>query len=70
MLAAQFSDSHYNATALSALGNILGSTHDPRASTAIEKAITFDRLIPSFANVVTKAGMQVCPISLNWNSWC
>lgn len=55
----QFTESYYIATALSALGNILGSAPDPRASTAIEKAVTFDRLIPSYANVVTRAGMQV-----------
>lgn len=38
---------------------MLGSAQDPRATTAIEKAITFDRLIPSFGNVVTKAGLEV-----------
>jgi hypothetical protein len=48
------------ATLLSGLGNLLGSTPDPRAATAVEKAITMDRLIPSFGNVITKAGLKVC----------
>lgn len=61
MLMIQFSDCHYTASTLAALGNVLGTAPDIRASTAIEKAITFDRLIPSFGNVVTKAGLQVRP---------
>jgi hypothetical protein len=39
---------------------MLGSAPDVRAATAIEKAITLDRLLPSFGNVVTKAGLEVC----------
>jgi transcription initiation factor TFIID subunit 2 len=55
----QYSDCSYTATLISALGNMLGSATDNRAATAIEKAITLDRLLPSFGNVVTKAGLEV-----------
>jgi len=37
---------------------MLGTAGDVRAATAIEKAITLDRLLPSFGNVVTKAGLE------------
>jgi transcription initiation factor TFIID subunit 2 len=57
----QYSDCSYTATLISALGNMLGSATDNRAATAIEKAITLDRLLPSFGNVVTKAGLEVGP---------
>lgn len=57
----QYSDCSYTATLISALGNMMGTATDNRAATAIEKAITLDRLLPSFGNVVTKAGLEVCP---------
>ena len=56
----QYSDCSYTATLISALGNMMGTATDNRAATAIEKAITLDRLLPSFGNVVTKAGLEVC----------
>jgi transcription initiation factor TFIID subunit 2 len=54
----QYTDGWYIATLLSGLGNLLGASPDPRAATAVEKAITMDRLIPSFGNVITKAGLE------------
>jgi len=54
----EYSDCSYTATLISGLGNMLGTAGDNRAATAIEKAVTLDRLLPSFGNVVTKAGLE------------
>jgi hypothetical protein len=70
----QYSDSSYVAALVTALGNAFSITRlerlDPMerstaelfiktADAAIDKAITMDRLIPTYHNVVTRAGLQV-----------
>lgn len=66
----EFSDSYYVATVISAIGSAfaaganLGGGTEPadeelfrEASDANERAITVDRLVPSYHNVVTQAGL-------------
>lgn len=71
----EYSDSHYVATVISAIGsafsagvNVGGNLSEEdqaldgqlfkEASEANERAITVDRLVPSYHNVVTLAGLQ------------
>lgn len=50
-----YDDSYYLATAIAALGNCL---NDRYVNEIIDRVLTVDRLVPSFQNVVTRAGIQ------------
>ena len=63
----RFSDSYYLATIVSAIGNAFGwgDRNDEidqsllrEAVDAVQRIITMDRLVPSYQNVITQAGLQ------------
>ncbi len=64
-LASQIADGHYLATVVAALGTCLQSNRGlvpaeeiDEVSAAVDRLLALDRLLPSFGNVVTIAGLQ------------
>lgn len=58
-----FDDSYHLATIISALGNCLGEHLRRETNDIIDRLLTMDRLVPSYRNLVTQAGLTV---SIDW----
>lgn len=54
-----FDDSYYLATITSALGNCIGDHLRRETNDIIDRLLTMDRLVPSYRNIVTQAGLMV-----------
>lgn len=62
-----YSDSNYIACVVTAIGNAFSTTEREErdmsmfkeAAEAVDRAVTMDRLVPSFGNIVTQAGLKV-----------
>jgi transcription initiation factor TFIID subunit 2 len=67
---AQFADGHFVATIVAAIGNAFCAMNrnDPaefdllrQAEEGLNRIVTMDRLVPSYQNLVTQAGLKVRP---------
>jgi hypothetical protein len=54
-----FDDSYRLATIVAALGNCTGDHHRRETNDIVDRLLTMDRLVPSYRNVVTQAGLLV-----------